>query len=112
LPPGLRAPKSQAMNLVYITLDYVLMILQLVIFVQVILSWLVAFNVVNRHSQVVGGLVQGLDRLTEPVYRPIRRILPDFGAIDLAPLVVLLIVSFLRGRVLPYLIASSGAVTV
>ena len=95
------------MFLLYTTVDYILMILQLMIFVQVILSWLLAFNVVNRHSQIVGGLVQGLDRLTEPLFRPIRRILPDFGAIDLAPLVVLLVVSFLRTRALPALMMSA-----
>ncbi|HEU0045593.1 YggT family protein [Sphingomonas sp.] len=96
------------MGLIFLLADYLLMILQVVIFVQVILSWLLAFNVVNRHSQFVGGLVQGLDRLTEPLYRPIRRILPDFGAIDLAPLVVLLVVSFLRSRALPYLALAAG----
>ena len=96
------------MGLIFLLADYLLMILQVVIFVQVILSWLLAFNVVNRHSQFVGGLVQGLDRLTEPLYRPIRRMLPDFGAIDLAPLVVLLVVSFLRSRALPYLALAAG----
>ena len=95
------------MFLLFSLLDYILMILQIVIFVQVILSWLLAFNVVNRHGQVVGSLIQGLDRLLEPLYRPIRRILPDFGAIDLSPLVVLLIVSFLRSRAIPYLMMAT-----
>ena len=100
------------MILLFQLIDYILMIVQIVIFVQVILSWLLAFNVVNRHSQVVNGLIYGLDRMTEPLYRPIRRILPDFGALDLAPLVVLLIVSFLRTRALPSLMmaAMPGAV--
>ena len=96
------------MLLLYSLLDYILMALQVVIFVQVILSWLLAFNVVSRHSQVVGSLIYGLDRVTEPVYRPIRRILPDTGALDLAPLAVLLIVSFLRSRALPILFLSGG----
>ena len=96
------------MPLLYSLVDYILMIVQIVIFVQVILSWLLAFNVINRQSQIVNGLIYGLDRLTEPLYRPIRRILPDFGAIDLAPLVVLLVVSFLRTRALPYMIAVSA----
>ena len=91
------------MELLIRLVDYLLMILQIAIFVQVILSWLIAFNVVNRHSPIVGGLVQGLDRVTEPLYRPIRRVLPDFGAIDLAPLVVLLTIVFLRSTALPYL---------
>ena len=94
------------MVLLFQLADFLLMILQLAIFVQVILSWLLAFNVVNRQSTVVGGLVRGLDRLTEPLYRPIRRILPDFGAIDLAPLVVLLGILFTRRAVLPYLLAA------
>jgi YggT family protein len=91
------------MALLLSLLDYLLMILQLVIVVQVILSWLVAFNVVNRSNQAVYGLIMGLDRLLEPIYRPIRRILPDFGALDLSPLIVLLVVSFLRTRAIPYL---------
>ena len=91
------------MYLIWSFIDFVLMILQTAIFVQVILSWLLAFNVVNRSNQFVGGLVGGLDRVLEPLYRPIRRVLPDFGALDLSPLVVLLLVSFLRSRAIPYL---------
>lgn len=96
------------MLLLYSLLDYLLMAVQAVIFVQVILSWLVAFNVVGRHGQLVGGVIRGLDQLTEPMYRPIRRILPDFGQLDLAPLVVLLIVGFLRSRALPILLMAGG----
>lgn len=96
------------MFLLYQLAQYVLQILWVIIFVQVILSWLLAFNVVNRQSQIVGGLLYGLDRITEPLYRPIRRILPDFGAIDLAPLVVLLIISFLQRTALPYLLAGAA----
>ncbi|WP_174278556.1 YggT family protein [Sphingomonas bacterium] len=91
------------MGLLFQLLDFALMILQLVIFVQVIASWLISFNVVSRHNPTMGGLLNGLDRVTAPIYRPIRSILPDFGPIDLSPLVLLLIVSFLRGRALPYL---------
>ena len=91
------------MPLIWSFLDFVLMILQAAIFIQVILSWLLAFNVVNRSNQFVGGLYQGLDRVLEPIYRPVRRVLPDFGALDLSPLVILLLVSFLRSRAIPYL---------
>ena len=87
------------MYTVWSLLDFVLMVLQFAIFAQVILSWLLAFNVVNRSNQFVGGLYRGLDRALEPLFRPIRRILPDFGALDLSPLVVLLLVYFLRGQV-------------
>jgi YggT family protein len=65
------------------------------IILQVILSWLVAFNVINTASQGVRRFLAALDRLLEPLYRPFRRLLPDFGGLDLSPMVVLLLVSIL-----------------
>ena len=59
-----------------------------------IASWLVAFNVVNTRNPVVSGILNALDRLYDPLVRPIRRILPDFGGIDLSPIVLWLL---LRG---------------
>jgi len=67
-----------------------------IIIVQAILSWLIAFNVVNMSSQFVRSIVTALDRLTAPLYRPIRRFLPDFGGIDFSPLVVLLLIMVLQ----------------
>lgn len=63
-----------------------------IIVVQAILSWLVAFNVINTYNDFVRQLLYALDRLTEPLYRPIRKIMPDFGALDLSPMVVLLVI--------------------
>ncbi|HWI88630.1 MAG TPA: YggT family protein [Sphingomicrobium sp.] len=73
-----------------------LTILTWVIIVQVILSWLLAFNVLNIHSGGVRAFIVALDRLTAPLYRPIRRILPDFGGIDFSPLVVLILIQVLQ----------------
>jgi YggT family protein len=70
------------------------------IILQVILSWLVAFNVLNTSSQGVRRFLAALDRLLEPLYRPFRRILPDFGGLDLAPVVVLLLISILINPVI------------
>ena len=67
-----------------------------VIIAAAILSWLVAFNVLNTRSDGVRRFVTALERMTDPLYRPIRRILPDFGGIDFSPLVVLLIIQALR----------------
>ena len=67
-----------------------------IIVIQMILSWLVAFNVINTYNDFVRGLLRGLDRITEPVYRPIRKVLPDFGGLDFSPLVVLLILWILN----------------
>jgi len=71
---------------------YLLEILKWTVIVQAILSWLVAFNVVNTQNRFVREVLRVLDRLLEPLYRPIRRILPDFGGIDLSPMVVLLVI--------------------
>src|SRR5215211_9493436 len=76
--------------------DLLLRILGWVIIAQVILSWLIAFNVLNTSSQGLRAFVGALDRVTEPLYRPIRRIMPDFGGIDFSPLVILLLVQILR----------------
>ena len=73
-----------------------LSVLWWIIIVQAILSWLIAFNVVNMSSNFVRSLVTALDRLTAPLYRPIRRFLPDFGGIDFSPLVVLLLIMVLQ----------------
>lgn len=73
-----------------------LWVLSWIIIAQAILSWLVAFNVINTHSDFVRTLLYALDRLTAPLYRPIRKILPDFGGLDFSPLVVLLIIFALQ----------------
>ncbi|WP_380784970.1 YggT family protein [Sphingomonas sp. R86521] len=77
-----------------------------IIVVQAILSWLIAFNIINTHTDIVRTVWTALQRMTEPLYRPIRRILPDFGALDLSPMVVLLIVYILSNIVIPNLAAS------
>ena len=66
-----------------------------VIVVQAILSWLIAFNVINTSNEGVRTIWNALQRMTDPLYRPIRRILPDFGALDLSPLVVLIVIVIL-----------------
>ena len=77
-----------------------------IIIIQAVMSWLIAFNVINTHNDFVRSVWQALDRITEPVYRPIRRILPDFGALDLSPLVVLLLLYILMNVILPNALAS------
>jgi YggT family protein len=69
---------------------YLLQLFVYVIILQAILSWLVAFNVVNLHNRFVCGLLTGLDRVLNPLLRPIRNLLPDMGGIDLSPLILIL----------------------
>jgi YggT family protein len=72
--------------------DLPLNVLSWIIIIQVILSWLFAFNVLNAGSGAVRSITMALDRLTAPLYRPIRAVLPDFGGIDFSPLVLLILI--------------------
>jgi YggT family protein len=76
--------------------DLLLSILTWIIIGQVILSWLLAFNVLNPSSGGVRAFIVALDRITAPLYRPIRRMLPDFGGIDFSPLVILILVQVIK----------------
>src|SRR4029079_6537182 len=97
---GLR-PKRGLLSdaMLYALVDVVnllLTILTWVIIIQVVLSWLLVLNVLNTSSQGVRTVAMAIDRLTAPLYRPIRRILPDFGGIDFSPLVVLILIQIIK----------------
>ncbi len=77
-------------------LSMLLWLLSIIIIAQAVLSWLVAFNVINTHNDFVRSLLYALDRMTAPLYRPIRKLLPDFGGIDFSPIVVLLLIWVLQ----------------
>ena len=77
-------------------IDMILQVLVWVIIAQVIISWLVAFNVINTQSNFVRTLLDALDKMTAPLYRPIRKVLPDFGGIDFSPIVLILAIQILR----------------
>lgn len=81
--------------------DLLLRVAMYVIILQAILSWLVAFNVINLHNDFMRTFLRALDRMTEPLYRPFRRILPDFGGLDFSPMIVLLLIIILREYLLP-----------
>jgi YggT family protein len=76
--------------------NLLLSIVTWIIIIQVILSWLLAFNVLNAGSGGVRAFIIALDRITAPLYRPIRRILPDFGGIDFSPLVILILIQVIK----------------
>jgi YggT family protein len=85
------------------TLAILLNVAWWIIIVQAILGWLIAFNVINTSNDIIRSIWIALDRLTEPLYRPIRRIMPDLGALDLSPMVVLLVIIIMQRAVLPAL---------
>ena len=76
--------------------DLLLNVLFWIIIAQVILSWLLVFNVLNTGSNGVRTIAVALDRITAPLYRPIRRVLPDFGGLDFSPFVVLLLIEVIE----------------
>ncbi len=77
-------------------IDSLLSLYMWVIIIQVVLSWLVAFNVVNTRNRFIYAVGDTLYRLTEPVMGPVRRLLPNLGGIDISPIIVLLLIGFAR----------------
>ena len=70
---------------------------------QAILSWLLAFGVVNRYNRAVTSIGDFLWRITDPLLRPIRSFLPDLGGIDISPVILILLLYFLRDLMFEYL---------
>jgi YggT family protein len=90
-------------------LDVILLALNLYVWILIasaVLSWLVAFNVVNTRNDFVRGLWDFLYRITEPVLRPIRRFLPNLGGIDVSPIIVLLLIFFIQRVITLYIYPS------
>jgi YggT family protein len=86
---------------IYGPLQLILNIVYFVMIVHIIMSWLINFQVLNLHQPVVSQILQGLNNLLQPIYAPIRRILPNTEQMDLAPLVALIIVISLQRFILP-----------
>jgi len=84
-------------------ISILLNVLWWIIIVQAVMSWLIAFNVINTNNDFVRSIWIALDRLTEPLYRPIRKIMPDLGALDLSPMVVLLAIIIMQQAIMPQL---------
>jgi YggT family protein len=84
------------MHAIIFLIDSILQLYGYVLIAWVVLSWLIAFNVVNTHNRFVYVLSDVLYRLTEPALRPIRRIIPNIGGLDVSPLVLFLIIQALQ----------------
>jgi len=87
--------------------SFISLLLSLYIYILIaaaVMSWLVAFNVVNPRNQFVAMVGEFLYRITEPVLRPIRNVLPNLGGIDISPIIVIIIIWFIQIVVLPNLL--------
>jgi YggT family protein len=90
------------MTSLLILIDKVIDIYTWIVIASAIASWLVAFGVVNTRNQVIRWVVDFLYRITEPALRPIRRVLPNLGGVDISPVILLLGLFFLRSLLWEY----------
>ncbi len=78
------------------TLSMILTLVWWVFLIMIVMSWLISFNVINTRNQFVAAVWRILNQITEPILRPIRRIIPPMGGLDLSPIVVFVILFFLQ----------------
>lgn len=90
-------------NFVFFIVQALLGLLVFVLIANAILSWLVAFDVINLRNRVVYSIAHFLDSVTRPVLRPIQRILPSLGGVDLSPIIAILVIEGIRRILLPAL---------
>jgi YggT family protein len=94
---GARSPMLELLSFI----SYVLTLYVYVLIAAAVLSWLVAFNVVNPRNPFVMSVGEFLYRITEPVLRPIRNMMPNLGGIDISPVVLILIIFFIQSVIIP-----------
>jgi YggT family protein len=78
------------------TISMLLNIVWWIFLIMIIMSWLINFNVINTRNQFVAGVWRALNQVTDPILRPIRRIIPPMGGLDLSPIAVFIIIFFLQ----------------
>ncbi len=87
----------------YNLLDTIIRVYIWLLIASVVLSWLVSFNIINTHNRFVYVVGDFLHRITEPVLRPVRNLLPSMGGIDISPVIVILALYFIRDLAFEYL---------
>lgn len=77
-------------------------IINLLLFIYIIISLLISFDILNRHQPIVAKIYYALGRLFEPLLKPIRQLLPDMGGIDISPIILILLINFIENAILYY----------
>lgn len=90
------------------TLMFALNIFIWILIANAIFSWLYAFNVINTNNQFVNMIGRALYQMTEPVLRPIRRVMPDLGGVDISPIILILIIYLIQQITIYYLYPLAG----
>ena len=89
-------------------ISYLISLYVYIVLAVVIMGWLMAFNVINSRNNFVQSLWYALNAVTEPVLRPIRRAMPDLGAVDISPIVLLVACEGIRSFLIPFLARTFG----
>jgi YggT family protein len=92
------------------TLNLILNLVWWIFLIMIIMSWLISFNVINTRNQFVSTVWRILNQITEPILKPIRRIIPPVGGLDLSPIVVFIIIFFLQQLVANYMWQARGMI--
>jgi YggT family protein len=87
------------MKSIFILLDSVITIYLWIIIINAVLSWLVAFNILNTQNRFISSVLDATYKLTDPALNKIRRFIPNFGSIDISPIILILILMFVRNLV-------------
>jgi YggT family protein len=90
-------------SFLFFVISSLLGLMILVIIVSAVMSWLVAFNVINLRNSAVYSIVRFLDAVTRPILRPFQRIIPPLGGVDISPIIAILILQGLKSYLLPWL---------
>jgi YggT family protein len=98
------SPANRLMRALFLVIDLALQLYIWILIAAAIFSWLVAFNVVNVRNSVVGMVGDFLYRITEPALRPIRNFMPNLGGIDISPVILILIIIFIRYCIALYIL--------
>jgi YggT family protein len=92
-------------NFLYFIVDTLIDLVILSMVVNAILSWLIAFDVVNMRNRFIYQLTRFLDAVTRPILRPVQRIIPPFGGVDITPVIVIILLIGIRRYLLPLIFA-------
>ena len=94
------------MKSIFILLDSIITIYLWIIIINAILSWLVAFNILNTQNRFVFSVLDTTYKLTDPALNKIRRFIPTFGSIDISPIILILLLMFLRNIIFEIFVPS------
>ena len=95
---------SPLVHFIYAVLDGLLALLVVAIIISAVLSWLVAFDVINLRNPFVYNVARFLDAVTRPVLRPVQKVIPAIGGVDISPIIVLLVIQAFRTYLLPQIL--------